>query len=331
MQKQRFRILELGGYAAGYAGRLFVAAGADVVRVDGRAPPAWVPREAMDLYLHRGKRHVAAPTAEVLNRLVAAADLVVVEAENDAALRETGFDSWVQTPSVSITSFGRTGPRRNWRATPATVLAMGGQTVISGDADRAPLTIPGHYLEFQAGTLAFVGGSASLREGTGRGADISMLEVAMSLTQFSFSRFQCMGEERTRHGDEHHYLTPMNTYDCSDGAVYVNVVPAFWEAFTIFIGRPELLLDERFSTNAGRCQHRDALNQITAEALAGLSRSEVMVRAEEARIPVGMVLTFEEVLRDPQLAQRGVWETVEDEQGRSIAVPRVPYGRARSA
>ena len=330
MHDQRFRVLELGGYAAGYAGRLFVSAGADVVRVDGPNPPAWVPDAAMDLYLHSGKRRMDVLSPETLIQLSAAADLVVVEAENAAALHETGIDSCAERPTVSITSFGRTGPRRNWRATPGTLLAMGGHTVISGDADRAPLTIPGHYLEFQAGTLAFVAGCASLHEGAGRGADISMLEVAMSLTQFSFSRFQCLGEERARHGDEHHYLTPMNTYACADGAVYVNVVPAFWEVFTIFIDRPELSMDARFSTNAGRCQHRDELNQITTEALAGLTRSEVMRRAEEARIPVGMVLTFEEVLRDPQLEQRGVWEVLEDDQGQSFAAPRVPYHQART-
>lgn len=327
------RVLEIGGHAAGYCGRLFARAGADVVRVEAAATPAWVSPQAMELYLHAGKRRITEVDRSTLARLADAADVVIVEAAGASALEALGYDEWPCGAKVSITPFGRTGPRRDWRATPATLLAMGGQTTLSGDADRAPLTIPGHYLEFQAGTLAYLAVNAALLEAqtlecAARDSDVSLLEVSMSLTQFSFIRWQCLGDERTRHGNAYHYLVPMNTYACADGAVYVNVVPAFWDAFTLFIDRPELLVDDRFSTNALRVQHAEELNALTAEVLAPLTRAQIIARAEAARLPVGAVMSIAEVLHDPHLDARGFWETATHPSGASVRVPSVPFAAA---
>ena len=41
--------------------------------------------------------------------------------------------------TVSITPFGRGGPKDGWRATDLVVLAAGGVLVLAGDEDRAPL------------------------------------------------------------------------------------------------------------------------------------------------------------------------------------------------
>ncbi len=319
------RVLEIGGHAAGYCGRLFARAGADVVRVETADAPAWVSRRSMELYLHAGKRRVAAVDPATLARLADAADVVIAEAAGAAPLEALGYDGWACGTKVSITPFGRTGPRRDWRATPATLLAMGGQTTLSGDADRAPLTIPGHYLEFQGGALAYLAANAARFEGAGRASDVSLFEVSMSLTQFSFIRWQCLGDERTRHGNAYHYLVPMNTYACADGAVYVNVVPAFWDAFTLFIDRPELLVDDRFTTNALRVQHAAELNALTAEILAPLTRADIIARAEAARLPVGSVMSIAEVLDDPHLAARAFWETVTLPSGTSVRAPSVPF------
>ncbi len=327
-EKRAERVLEVGGHAAGYCGRLFVRAGADVVRVETTAAPAWASQEAMDLYLHAGKRRLKDVDRATLARLADTADVVITEAAGATALEALGYDDWSCPTKVAITPFGRTGPRRDWRATPATLLAMGGQTTLSGDADRAPLTIPGHYLEFQGGALAYLAANAALFEGAGRTSDVSLFEVSMSLTQFSFIRWQCLGDERSRHGNAYHYLVPMNTFACADGAVYVNVVPAFWDAFTVFIDRPELLLDDRFSTNALRVQHAAELNALTAEVLAPLTRAQIIARAEAARLPVGAVMSVAEVLDDPHLAARGFWETVEHPTGVSVRVPSVPFAPA---
>ncbi len=53
-------------------------------------------------------------------------------------------------------AFGLSGPYRDWQGHGAIVLAMGGYTALMGDPGRAPLTLPGHYAEYQAAQSAYL-------------------------------------------------------------------------------------------------------------------------------------------------------------------------------
>ena len=66
------KVLEIGGYAAAYAGRLFVNAGFDVVRFVTPPKPAWASQAAMDAFLNTDKRQVT----DQFSNLVNAADIV---------------------------------------------------------------------------------------------------------------------------------------------------------------------------------------------------------------------------------------------------------------
>ena len=320
------RVLEIGGYTAGYAGRLFARDGCDVVRVDGHEVwPGWVCDEADDLYLHAGKRRVRDIDAATLTALADRADVVICEAGSADALEALGFASWQTPVKIAVTPFGRTGPKRNWAATPATLLAMGGYTYLVGDADAAPLSLPGYYVEYQSGALAYAAANALRLSGRVESADISMLEVVMSLSQFTTVRWHCAGEIRGRHGSDFWFVVPSEMFRCQDGAVYINIVPAFWDALTVFIDRPELLVDPRFETNDLRMENREALHAYVAEAVAPMSRAELQRKADECRIPLGLVLSFDEVLADPHLSARDSWETIKASAGAELRAPRVPF------
>ena len=86
----------------------------------------------------------------------------MVEGESADEIAELGFESWQTSIKVAITPFGLTGPDRNRPATNATLLAMGGYTNLMGDPDRDPLTLPGHYVDFQSGSYAYTAASACL-------------------------------------------------------------------------------------------------------------------------------------------------------------------------
>ena len=316
------RILEIGGVAAGYCGRLFVQAGCEVVHVAAAAlAPSEHSRAALDLYLHAGKRRIQTDDRKIIGELADRADIVVAETPTAQELTALGFDDWRAPVKAAITPFGRTGPKRNWSATPSTLLAMGGYTYLMGDADRAPLTLPGHYAEFQSGGLAYVAANASRLAEEENVIDIGMFESVMAMSQFTTVLWTCAGEIRSRHGNDFWYAAPSNMFRCADGWAYVNITPGFWDAFATSIGRPELVLDERFKTNAGRMANHEALRQIIAEAFAPLSRAELKARATEHRFPLGELLTFEEVLNDPHLAGRGFWQQVDGACSR-VASPR---------
>ena len=315
------RVLEIGGYAAGYCGRLFAQSGYDVVRLESPPAPAWTSQEAQNLYLHAGKRRVATVSPETTAEMAAKADVVVVEAESADAVTALGFDDWRTPVKVAITPFGRSGPKRNWRASPHVLLAMGGYTNLMGDPGRAPLSLPGHYVEFQSGGFAFAAANACRLANERNSIDLGMLEVVMALSQFTTVMWHCGRTVRSRHGSDFWSVVPTNLFKCADGWVYINIVPGFWDPFTVFLDMPELLVDDRFATNESRMRNRDALHAIVGEALARREKAEIGQRAEECRIPLGVVQSFDDVLADPHLAVREVWQHIETPRG-AVCSPR---------
>lgn len=320
------RVLELGNFAAGFCGRLFVQAGHEVVRIEPPAPaPGWVSAAASDLYLHAGKRRLQTSDRELIAELARKADVVVAEADTAEGIDALGFDDWQTEVKVAITPFGRTGPKRNWQATPHVVLAMGGYTYLMGDQGRAPLSLPGYYLEFQAAQYAYIAASACRFSGEGNSIDIGMLETVMSLSQFTTVKWHCAQEIRSRHGNDFWHVCPTNLFRCSDGWAYINVVPGFWDPFTLFLDMPQLALDERFTTNELRAANREALHEIIDRVVAGMTRAEVQSKAEEVRIPVGAVKTLDEVLADPHLDEREFWQEVQAPDGNSVRSPSTAH------
>lgn len=320
------RVLEIGSFAAGYAGRLFVQAGCDVVRVESpERHPSYVTDESMDLYLHPNKRRIRTNSLDLIKRLAEKASIVICEKENADGIVALGFDDWETPVKVAITPFGRTGPHRNWAASQNTILAMGGYTNLMGDPDRAPLTLPGHFVDFQTGGYAYTAASACRFADQANVIDVGMLETIMSLSQFTTVMWHCSGMVRSRHANDFWSVVPTNLFRCRDGWVYINIVPTFWDAFTTFLDSPELVLDERFMSNALRMQNRDALHEIIGEKMSQWSRAEIQQKAEMTRIPVGAALSFEEVLKDEHLEERAFWQTVVDEKGRVLRAPRVPF------
>ena len=105
------RILEIGGYSAGFCGRLFAQNGHEVTRVESAPAPAWASQQAMSLFLHGDKRRVQAKP-EQLTELASQVDVVIVEAETADAANALGFNGWSTPVKVVITPFGLTGPKR---------------------------------------------------------------------------------------------------------------------------------------------------------------------------------------------------------------------------
>jgi len=309
------RVLEIGGHSAGYSGRLFVRSGAEVVRIEPpEMVPSWASDAATNTYLHAGKQRINTQDVRLVGELADKADVVICEASCADQIDSWDFDNFLTPIKVAITPFGRTGPKRNWHATPHVLLAMGGYTHLMGDEDKAPLSLPGHYLEFQTGALAYTVANACLYARPHRDTkdvDIGMLETVMALSQFTVVRWHCTGDVRSRHGSDFWFISPSDLFRCADGWVYLTIVPGFWDPFVVFLQRPELSVDPRFCTNDDRMAHRDVLRNIIAETLVTLSKDRIESRAEACRVPLGAVKTFSEILKDPHLDQRRFWEEID--------------------
>ncbi len=329
------RVVELGGDpAAAFCGKLFARWGAEVIRVeDALRPPDDSPAAvALDRYLNRGKRRVAidwitASGRDLLDRLVARSDILITDL-SPSALDDVQWESLgAANPSLSrcaITPFGLTGPYRDWQATPATLLALGGYTFIMGDPGRAPLTMPGRYAEYQAGTLAYTASLACRisADTASRTIDISMVETVATLSQFTIVMWTHGGAVRGRNGNRWANLHPITLYPCKDGHWYPNAVPAFWEAFTFLIDRHDLFEDERFATSDARIDNWAELDAIAVEAVKHKTMAELLDEGQETwRIPVGVVLHLQDALAEEHLATRDFWQ---DSVG-GIKLPASPF------
>ena len=182
-----------------------------------------------------------------------------------------------------------------------------------------------------AGFWQRIAGNGRLHRIDGRAAaacvlDVSMWESVLSLSQFTTILWTFSGRVRARNGNDWDSLAPLSLFRCADGWFVVNIVPNFWEPFTLMLGRPELLLDTRFATNDARMENKPALYAIIAETLGKCTMAELLARGQrEARVPTGIALSLQQVLDDEHLRERGAWDTVRDAAGVAVRVPSVPF------
>ena len=282
------RVLELSDRdeAAAYCGKLYARWGAEVIRVESPDRPA--PLQSVELYLHGGKRRVQLDYRDraqraTLDRLAASCDVLVTDAPardvEQFGLLDLGGD---EGPAVrtSVTPFGLSGPYRDWQATASTLLALGGYTWLHGDIGRAPLTMPGNYAHYQAGSYAYIASlAAELRTRGQQGAppvrvEVSTLEALASLHQFTFTMYTTAGIVRSRHGNRWENLSPTGLSRCKDGWWGTNILPNFWPPFTLMLGKPELAEEARYRTHAGRVEYRHELAEVLEPVFTTMTAQE---------------------------------------------------------
>ena len=327
------RVVDLTGDEGRFGTKLLTELGADVVRVGTGSPglPLADPASAAlggvaDWWYDGGKRRCrldlsTAEGREAYRRLAAAAD-VVVETERPGRLAELGLDyadmSAVNPAlvQVSITPFGRTGPRAHWLGSDLVAAAMGGMMALTGLADR-PLNVWGRQAYNYAGFVAATSGvaAATSARSTGRGAhvDLSVHETVTGsienlFMQYFFDDQLPLPKVAPRQGALH-WLRAYDLAECTGGdGGYVMITPT---------PTPDLLLEWMISTGAGDAEKWLGLEP--AELLLSVDEvmdavrrwirpqdaREVWWEAQERHVAFGGVLDIAEVRANPQFAHRG--------------------------
>jgi crotonobetainyl-CoA:carnitine CoA-transferase CaiB-like acyl-CoA transferase len=330
------RVIELSDCedAAAYAAKLFGRWGAEVIKVE--SPQREAPLEPDDRYLNGGKLRMELDLSvsgdrDAFDALIASADVLLTDVPATTVL-DLGLlatDGTRPLVRLSITPFGLSGPYRDYEASASTLLALGGYTFLSGDPGRAPLTFPGKYPYYQAGTYAYVAGLAAYLHGLDRGApaalELSVLETVATLHQFTDVMWTHQRRVRSRHGNRWEDLCPTTLLEVADGWAAVNIVPRFWEPFSYMLGRPELATAPGWAINPERMERCDEIDQLMAETFGDWTRSRFLREGQETwRVPVGIVLSLDELLADPHLADRGFWRPIEGER-EDVRTPGSPF------
>lgn len=326
------RVVDLTGDAGRFATKLLTELGADVVRVGAGPPglPLADPAAAAlggvaDWWYDGGKRRcrVDLSTAEgqdAYRRLALAAD-VVVETERPGRLADAGIDYpdiSADNPAlvqVSITPFGRTGPRAQWLGSDLVAAAMGGMMALTGLADR-PLNVWGRQAYNYAGFVAATSGVAAALSArlTGRGAhlDLSVHETVTGsienlFMQYFFDDLLPLPKVAPRQGALH-WLRAYDLAECAGGhGGYVMITPT---------PTPDLLLEWMAETGSDEVDKWigldpselllsvDEVMDAVRRWIAPQDAREVWWEAQERHVAFGGVLDIAEVCANPQFAHR---------------------------
>ena len=333
------RVVDLStGISGAYATKLFVDAGADVVKVE---PPGGDPLRqwsasgatgdaagALFRFLAAGKHSVVGRPGDAdIERLIATADLLVDSGD-------AGLDPQARCAAdprlvlCSITPFGLTGPYAGRPATEFTVQAECGSIAGRGMLDRPPVQAGGRIAEWSAGATAAAAALAVLRRSTrtGEGAllDVSWFEVMILATNlFSDLMFSLMGRPQVPVPPRSVELPSIDK--TADGWVGFNTNGfQHWRAFAELVERPDLVGHEQFGNIAGRIAARAEWDAIVRAYTGVRPTSEVLKRAEELRVPAARVNDGRSVLTEEQVIARDFYAT---DPATGVRSPRPHYLR----
>jgi crotonobetainyl-CoA:carnitine CoA-transferase CaiB-like acyl-CoA transferase len=98
-----------------------------------------------------------------------------------------------------------------------------------------------------------------------------------------------------------------------------------WRGFCGQFDRPELLADERFTTNADRVRHRPALRDIVTAIVGQYTIAELEHAMDKANIPFSALRTPSDLFDDPQLNAFGRALAVRMPKGNVAKLPGLPF------
>ncbi|MBS0320775.1 MAG: CoA transferase [Proteobacteria bacterium] len=333
------RVLEWAdGTAAGYAARLLRNLGADVARLERRAP---VDRD-LETFLDVGKTVVDAnPGRDGLLSILADVDILLDDHAAgaraalglDAAALAVRFPTLVQ---VAVTPFGQTGPYRDWRATDVELACMAGLAHLTPRDVSAPpgstvppLKMPGALVSMYAGASAAGAALAALLArqdgGPGRVVDVSMLESLIPTLRREIALYEYQGVIASRFMRVWR-LAPWGVKPCRDGYVFLQVVERHhWAGLVEMMGSPAWALDPRFEDAEYRYAHRAAIETSMHAWLMTQDKASFGWESQRRNLPFAPVNGMADVCRIPQLQARGFWRAALAPDGRPCVVPGSPF------
>jgi crotonobetainyl-CoA:carnitine CoA-transferase CaiB-like acyl-CoA transferase len=287
--------------------------GADVVKVErpgtGDDTRQWGPPFAGDestyfLGLNRGKRSVAldlrdADDLALARELCARAD-VVVESFRPGTMDRLGLGYAALSERhpglvyTSISAFGSGSAARELPGYDLLVQAMSGYMSVTGEP-AAGATKPGTALaDMLSGLYATIGTLAALRArevtGIGQLVEVSLMDSALAALLNLGSSFLNTGEVPGRSGNRHPSIAPYETFAARDRPLALAVGnDAIFARLCEVLGRTELAADPRFTTNADRVAHRDALAAELEAVLGSGDAATWTTRLGAAGVPAGPV------------------------------------------
>ncbi|MBM3378474.1 MAG: CoA transferase [Betaproteobacteria bacterium] len=323
------RVLDLTSVMAGpYCNMLLGDLGADVVKVEtfpgGDTSRGFMPQIAGESYcftvLNRNKRSLAIdlkhPEGHAIVRALALKADIITENFRPGVMAKLGLDyASLRPPNPSVvyasmSGFGQTGPYAGRGGYDIVAQGMSGIMMMTGEPGGRPVKVGIAMNDIASGVTALYAILAAyiarLRGGSGQYLETSLLEAGLVWSQWEFGAFFGGGEIPHAMGSRHRRSAPYQAYRTQDGYVTVGANnEKLWRAFCGEVcARPAWLHDPRYTTNALRVQHADALQSDIEAVFTQHGTAHWVERLDAAGVPGGPVYGYDEVMRDPHIAAR---------------------------
>jgi crotonobetainyl-CoA:carnitine CoA-transferase CaiB-like acyl-CoA transferase len=347
------RVVEITEALAGpYCAMLLGDFGADVIKVERRVvgdharswgPPFVHGESAYFLAANRNKRSITldyehSTGRELLEKLLAAADVLVINQRSLTSLRKRGLDPETLTAKYprliycAISGYGlKDSSRAGSPGYDIIAQAEAGVMSFTGEPHGQQVRYPVAIADMSCGIYAAMGILAALlaRERSGRG---QFLDMALFDSQLTWlinigSNWLNCGEAPERWGNAHPSIVPYDVFAGSDGRSFVLGVgtDALWTRFVSLLGEEGGLgRDPHYATNAQRIEHRNDLLPILRSRFAQQPTDLWLAKLAEAKIPSAAIHSVPEALQDQHTMERALVVEIEHPllgMARSISNP----------
>jgi crotonobetainyl-CoA:carnitine CoA-transferase CaiB-like acyl-CoA transferase len=346
------RVVELAEALAGpYCAMMLGDLGAEVIKVErpgvgdqsrGWGPPFVGSESAYFLATNRNKRSLSLnfdhPVgAEVLQRLLARADVFICNQPSLASLERRGIDpttlrsKYPRLIYCAITGYGFSGPKAGLSGYDILAQAEAGVMSFTGESGGGPMRYPIAIADMTTGMYGAMGVLAALyaRERTGQGdfLDLALFDSQLTWLANVGSSYLNAGVSPQRWGNAHANIVPYQLFHGSDRRHFVvaaGTEPLWRRLLRLSDLEQRYAADARFGTNADRIQHRGELIAILQKQFDASPAATWVERLRKADIPAALIQAVGEALTDPQTLSRGLVVEIEHpvlKTARSIANP----------
>jgi crotonobetainyl-CoA:carnitine CoA-transferase CaiB-like acyl-CoA transferase len=332
------KILDLSRVLAGpIATQILADLGATVIKIErpgtGDDTRAWGPpflkdrdgRDTRDsayyLCANRGKDtlevDISRPEGQaVIHDYLATSDVLVENFKvGNLAKYGLGYDQlkdrYPKLIYCSITGFGQTGPLASEPGYDFIAQAMGGFMSVTGPVGGPPTKAGVAVSDYVTGLYAVIGILSAVhgRAATGRGThvDLALLDCTIAMMTNVAQYYLTSGHTTPRVGNAHPTIVPYQEFPTRDGHVIVAVGNDHqFRIFSGVIGLDVLADDPRFATNAARVENRAALTALINDVMKTRTANDWVGALRAADVPVGPILTMDQVFQEPQVIARNM-------------------------
>ena len=309
--------------------------GAEVIKVEPPAGDTLRAWKTKDVSIHwkvyaRNKKSVSLelrkPEARDLLLSLVPSAAIFVESFRPGTLEAMGLGPeklLARNPKlvvVRISGWGQDGPYSRRPGFGSLIEGMSGFAAINGFADREPVLPPMYMADGYAGLFGAAAVMIALRAaeqgGRGQVVDLPLLDPLFAMLGPQAAAYRLTGKLKPRTGSRSTNSAPRNVYRCKDG-LYVALSAStqnMAERTLRAVGRPELIDDPRYRTNAERVKHAAELDAIIGAFVAERTQAENVAFFEQAEVTIGPIYDVRQILEDPHFIEREILADYPDEE-----------------